>query len=287
MNAPTPSAAMSPLSPYLMLKHAQALFSATPEKLTPAQQHKLHAVVVRQREIEDRILHSRQAAHICVGDEAIESSLADIAGRFGSEAEFVLDLARNGLSQHSLREDLARELRVEAVLEAVCTRIAPVSNLETELFYRLHMQRFACPERRSLRHILITINADLAGNERQAAHARITAIHALLSQSPDRFAEQALRHSECPTAMQGGMLGQIPRGELFPSLDEAAFSMRPASLSEILESPLGFHILRCDNIQPAGHVPLSQVRDKIREQILKTRRENKQRAWIQKLLASH
>ncbi|MDP5241343.1 nitrogen fixation protein NifM [Uliginosibacterium sp. 31-16] len=281
-----PAAAISAAaSPYLTLKHANALFSTTPEALTPEQRQQVSTVVARQREIERRILNSPQAAHVVVNDEAIARSLGEIAARFTSEAEFVLDLARHGLSEQALREDVERDLRVEAVLEMVSARVAPVSNLETELFYQLHYPRFQTPERRSLRHILITINDDTKDNARAAAHARIEQIHALLLKSPDRFAEQALRHSECPTAMQGGLLGQVPRGELFPSLDEAAFQMRPASISGVLESPMGFHILRCDNVQPAGTVPLTAVRDKIRAQMLKTRRENKQRAWVKTLLA--
>jgi nitrogen fixation protein NifM len=276
--------ATSAVSPYLTLKHAHALFAAPPETLTPEQQQQVSVVVARQREIERRILGSAQAAHVVVNQDAVTHSLAEISGRFTSEAEFVLDLARHGLSEKALREDVERDLRVEAVLEMVSARVPPVSNLETEIFYNVHFARFQTLERRSLRHILVTINEDMPGNRRSEAFARIEQIHAVLLKSPDRFAEQALRHSECPTAMQGGLLGQMPRGELFPALDEAAFAMRPASLSGVLESPIGFHILRCENIQPAGCVPLSQVRDKIRAQMLKTRRENKQRAWIREVM---
>jgi peptidyl-prolyl cis-trans isomerase C len=271
-------------SPYLALKHAHALFSKAPEALNQDERQKLSVVVTRQREIERRILASPQAAHAIVNPEAIERSLAEIAGRFTSEAEYVLDLARHGLTQEGMRAEIERDLRVEGVLEFISARVPPVSNLECEIFYHQHIERFRTPERRSLRHILITINADLAENQRDAALARCEEIHAQLLRAPDRFAELALRHSECPTAMQGGLLGQLPRGQLFPSLEAEAFQMRPASLSAPVESPLGFHLLRCDNIQPAGTVPLANVRDKIREQMLKTRRLNKQRAWVKGLM---
>lgn len=282
----TPTAALSAAtSPYLTLKHAHALFSTAPEALSLEQKQQVSVVVARQREIERRILNSPQAAHVVVNQEAITRSVAEISARFTTEAEFICDLARYGLTQQALRDDVERDLRVEAVLETVSARIPPVSNMETEIFYRLHHARFQTPERRTMRHILVTINEDLKENGREEALARIEQIHALLSKFPDRFAEQALRHSECPTAMQGGLLGQVQQGQLFPALDAAAFRMHPASISGVLESPIGFHILRCENIQPAGSVPLASVRDRIREQMLKTRRENKQRAWVKSLLA--
>lgn len=279
-------AAASHASPYLSIKHAQALFNTTPEKLEPAQQRKLEAVVARQRQIEARILGSRQAAHVVINQQAVSRSLGEISARFTSEAEFVCDLARHGLSLQALSEEIERELRVEAVLEMVSSKVAPVSNLEIEIFYHLHRQRFLTPERRTLRHILITINDTLKGNAREDALARIEEIRSLLERQPDRFAEQALRHSECPTAMQGGLLGQVPQGQLFPALEAAAFCMRPGELSDVLESPMGFHVLRCENVQPAHQVPISQLRERIRSQMLEARRQNKQKAWVRKVLSA-
>lgn len=268
---------------YLTLKHAQALYSAPPEQLSPEQLEKVDKVVARQREIETRILSSRQAAHVIVGEEALDRGIAEISGRFENEADFHADLARQGLSIESLRHEIERELRVEAVLETVSSRVPHVTEQEIEIFYRLHAKRFFTPERRTIRHILITFTSEA---ERVEALASIEKIHAILIRSPERFAEQALRHSQCPTAMQGGMLGQVPRGQLYPELDAEAFQMRPASLSGIVESPMGYHILRCENIQPEGLVPLSTARSQIREKMLQVRRENRQRAWIRKIMAA-
>ncbi|MEN3112300.1 nitrogen fixation protein NifM [Uliginosibacterium paludis] len=280
----SPAAAVAAASsPYLMLKHARVMFDTTPERLDAAQRMKLDQVVARQHKIEARILGSRQSTHVKVSAEAIESRLAEIGSRFSSEAEFVLDLARHGLSLQGMRAEIERELRIDGVLEMVSARIPPVSNLETELFYRLHFDRFQTPERRTLRHILLTFSDAADRTEREVVRARLEAIRALLERAPDRFAEQALRHSECPTAMQGGMLGQVARGKLFPALETAAFDMRAGMLSSIVESPMGFHLLRCENVQAAGRVPFATVRERIREQMIEARRENRQRAWIRQV----
>ncbi|MDQ7990872.1 MAG: nitrogen fixation protein NifM [Candidatus Dactylopiibacterium sp.] len=279
--ATTPEAATL----YLRFKHAHALFDTPPQRLDEAQRGEVDRVVARQRSIETRILGSRQAAHVADNPEVAARNLDAIASRFASEAEFVLELARAGLSLPLLHEALAREARVEAILEFVSARVAPVSNLETELFYHLHHARFTQPEKRTLRHILLTINPALAGSSRAEALARIESLQAGLRAHPDRFAELALRHSECPTALQGGLLGTLPRGELFPALDAAAFALRRGELSAIVESPLGFHLLRCDNLQPAGALPLARVRERIREQMLEARRHNRQRAWVRQIMA--
>ena len=43
--------------------------------------------------------------------------------------------------------------------------------------------------------------------------------------SSARFADLASRHSECPTALEGGRLGEVVPGQLFPSLDAALFAL--------------------------------------------------------------
>jgi hypothetical protein len=51
----------------------------------------------------------------------------------------------------------------------------------------------------------MAINEDLPENTRAAARSRIDAIPERLLEKPAPFAEQTLKHSECPTALQGGV----------------------------------------------------------------------------------
>ncbi|WP_374404709.1 nitrogen fixation protein NifM [Niveibacterium sp.] len=273
-------------SRYLSIKHAQALFQLAPDALSEPQRAHVDEVVARQLAIEQRVLASEEARRVTVSNETVDAGVGEVMSRFTSEADFVCMLAKQGLTQAALRDALAREMTVDAVLDAVSANVPPVSKQDVEIFYRLHADRFHTPERRTARHILITINDDLAGSGRVAARARIDQIRAQCVRDPEQFAKQALRHSECPTAMQGGLLGPVTRGQLFPALDAALFAMGTGELSGVLESPMGFHILCCDHIRPAGRVPLAKVREKIRAQILATRRAHHQRQWLRSLIGT-
>ncbi len=127
------------------------------------------------------------------------SALGEIRERYGNEAEFAADLAANGLSQSALEAALRRGLAVDAVLERVSAQ-APRdgSDTDAELFYRLHIDRFVRPERRRASHILVTINEGFEENRRESARARIAAIARRLARDAGRFAQQAMKHSECP-----------------------------------------------------------------------------------------
>lgn len=61
------------------------------------------------------------------------------------------------------------------------------------------------------------------------------------------FSLQAILYSEDPgSAGDGGSLGMIERGELVPEFEAAAFRLNAGELSDIVESPFGFHLIRLD-----------------------------------------
>lgn len=270
----------SELAPYLTLKLAQELFRKPPSSLEPEERTRVEQVARRQLKIEQRILATAEAASVILPASSVKRAEAEIRGRYQSDAEFVADLERAELDRASLVQAIERELKVEAVLERVARQSVAVSDIDVELYYVLHRDRFRRPENRTLRHVLITINEDLVGSDRATAFRRIDEICTRLKKSPKRFGEQALKHSECPTAMSGGQLGTMKRGQLYPELEEVAFALDPGAISDVVESPLGFHVLQCVAVEGGCELPLSAVREKIRERITESRRQAVQKAWI-------
>jgi len=274
------------ISPYLILKLSRELYSKSPEKLDGAERSRVAAAARRQTEIERRILATVEATSVMLPDASVDRLLADIRQRYSCDDEYHGDLAMAGLTHDALRIAIERELEVEAVLERVASRAPPVNATDIEIFYLQHADRFITPEIRTLRHILVTINETLPGNERSSAHASIIAIRERLLKKPRRFAEQALKHSECPTAMNGGLLGRVMPGKLYPEIEAEAFALDAGCLSEIVESPLGFHVVLCDSIEPERRVPLAEASESIRRKLEEGRRAAMQKAWIAGLFRS-
>ena len=268
---------------YLVLKLFQALYQKAPGLLAPKERQRVEQVASRQLEIEQRILATPEAAQIHVPEASLNAAVAEIRGRYATRAEYLADLDNAGLDESTLRVAIARDLRFEAVLERVASREAKVSDLDAEIFYFIHREKFRRPENRTLRHILVTINDDLPGSDRVSAWRHIEALQTQLKNAPDRFADLALKHSECPTALQGGLLGTLRRGQLYPELEPVAFALRLGELSEIVESPMGFHLLYCVAIEDESFVPFSVVREKIRAHLSARRQKAAQRQWIASL----
>lgn len=270
---------------YLELKTAQNLFGKAPAELAEAERGKVRDLADRQYGLEARVLRAPEARDAMVPEASLQAALEEIRKRYPEADDFSADLARNGLDLEGYLAALERELKVEAIMEMVGSRASQVSEIDVELYYHYHPDQFRREETRRARHILVTINPELAENTLDAARARIDAIAARLAKDPKRFEEQALKHSECPTALQGGLLGDMPRGKLYPELDAALFTLEAGRISDVLESPLGYHLLLCEAIQEARVLKLEQARGPIRAMLENNRKRVCQRAWIKQLSA--
>ena len=264
---------------YLELKIAWEMFQKAPAALTGSESARLTEIAARQSRIEQKILASAEAAQVCVPAATLATRIAEIRARYPAQDEFAQDIARLGLSAEGLQACVERDLRVEALLEKVAANAPPVSAVEAEIYYHLHPEAFTPPESRQLRHILITFNDT---DEKARAIALLESLRPGLEDA-SKFGAAALRHSQCPSALHGGQLGKVKRRQLFPALEEAAFSLEEGEVSAILTSPIGLHLLRCDRIQPADTLGFAGVEAKIIERLTDQRRATAQKSWIKAL----
>ena len=271
-------------NPYLALKLSQAMFHKTPDSLEPEERQRVEKVVVRQVEIERRILSAPEAVGVVLPPSSIDEAFNEVQSRYESGAAFDQAIKRVGLDRDRLRASIERSLRVDAVLDRVSST-AVVNDTEIELFYLLHRERFVKPESRTLRHILVTINDSLEGNQRATARRRIDNVVRQLLKSPERFEELAARFSECTTALNGGLIGTVQSGQLYPELEREAFKLTVGQISRVVESEMGFHILQCVAIEPVSNLTLAQASGKIREHLEDSKRKALQKEWVESLLA--
>ena len=269
---------------YYELKAALALFGKPPGALAASEGARARAVAQRYTEIEGAVLGSPEAQGVCLADGDIDRALDEIRTRYDDDQAFQLGLADAGLDLPALTAALRRDLLVDAVMTRVGARAGEVGETETEIFYYAHLDRFRTPERRSARHILVTINEACRDNTRATARRRIDEIARRLAHKPTRFEEQALKHSECPTALDGGRLGELPRGTLYPELDAALFALSAGEISAVLESEIGFHLLRCDAIAPERTLSYAEVAPTLRQQLTAERAHRDARRWLTALL---
>lgn len=272
---------------YHLLRASLDSFQKNPEMLDGEQRSRVERKARETYAIEDLVMASPEAVGVVITDHQLDRAVSEVQSRYQSAGEFDNDLQRNGLDRMILRNALRRELTFDSVLQKVGSRYASIGSLDVALFYEMHKAKFQWPEKRIARHILVTVNDDYAENRRDVAMARSRQIADKLRGKSNRFASLARRHSECPTAMDGGKLGSVARGQLYPQLERALFALQADQVSAPIESEIGFHILWCERIDPGKKVPLRQAEEQIRATLEKRRQRNCQKAWLSELKQAH
>lgn len=268
---------------YHLLRGALERFQKNANDLTEQQLLEASSVADRTWALESIVLSSPEAMDVTVTDADIDRAVAEIGSRYTDRVAFLADLDNNGLDENVLRSALRRELLFDAVMERVSVKTPTVSELDIQIFYQLHADRFIKPETRKARHILITVNPAYPENEYRRVLERMRPMVAKLRRNPARFRDLACSHSECPTALDGGLLGEVPMGKLYPELDTALFAMAQGDISDIIETEMGMHILYCEKIYAAVRTPLSRVKNRIRGILEQRQRKACQQAWLDKL----
>ena len=75
------------------------------------------------------------------------------------------------------------------------------------------------------------------------ALGQITELRAAIADGAD-FADLAKQISDCPSGEDGGDLGFFSKGEMVPEFDDVAFDLAPGSVSDVVETAFGFHLIQ-------------------------------------------
>ncbi|MGR8931060.1 MAG: nitrogen fixation protein NifM [Gammaproteobacteria bacterium] len=271
------------IEPYTLLRASLSLFKKPPTELEDQQLRQATRQATNEYEIETRVLRSQEAASVIISDTEVEHAFAEVRDRFEDEDRFTAALHANRLNEESLKAALFRQCKVNTTLERVAARAPKVNEVEIGIFYHSHPEKFRLPERREARHILVSINPDYPENIRENALRKISEIAEILKRKPNKFANLALKNSECPTAFNGGELGTVVAGKLYPELDEALFNLKLNEISGVVETEIGFHLIQCTKIIPAETLSLKKATPKIKQLMQDRYRRNCQRTWLASL----
>ena len=173
-----------------------------------------------------------------------------------------------------------------------------VTDEEVEAYYEENQTEFTTPEAVKARHILKKF-PDNATDEQKAetktaAEALLETVNAELAAGAD-FAELAKKHSEGPSAAQGGALrGNNPklppgdyfaRGDMVKPFEEAAFdTLKPGEVSGLVETSYGYHIIKLEEKKAPEIQPFASAQYEIQQKLVQVSGVDKAKKVAEDLL---
>ena len=221
---------------------------------------------------------------IKVNEEDIKAEMKSIIDKVGSKEELNKLLKQRGVSNSEFTDDLKSQIKIKKLINSISN--IKISDSDAEKYYKSNLDKFKHAEQVRASHILISSdllqqirdlkakNKDISATELNAKVEKIQAQQKAKAESilnevkanPDNFEKIAQQKSDDKiSGERGGELGFFSRQDMVPEFSNAAFSMKPNTISDkLVKSNYGYHIIKVTDRIEAGTTPYSKVKDEIK-----------------------
>ena len=178
-----------------------------------------------------------------------------------SQRARALELNAEPRSENGLRET-EEEALIRALLETEVTT-PTADEAACRRYYQSNQPRFRSPDLFEPLHILFkAAQNDPVAYAQAVAQAEIVLAEVLAA--PERFDSIARTLSACPSATDGGRLGQVARGDTTPEFEAALLRLEAGQICpDIVRTRYGVHVVRLDRKVDGAVLPFDQVQERI------------------------
>lgn len=202
--------------------------------------------------------------NISVEDAELEKELNSFRSSYPDDLSFRRVLAEENLSVSEWKEELRETLLYQKVFRQISSKIQNPTDAEVLRYFEDNKAQFKRQERIYLRQIISD---------------ELTKAQSIRDELKKKdFAELAKKYSVSPEAKNGGLVGWIEKGSV--DIFDKAFSLPIGGMSQVLESPYGFHIFKVERRQPPGYAALPEVKAQITQALLGRKQQAEFSAWL-------
>ncbi len=220
--------------------------AAARQRLNPNDQNVKRKIL--ESMVEEKLLYAQaELDSIQVSDEQVDQQLDYQINfyiqQYGSKekVEEIYGMSIDRIKRE-LRSDTRKNLMAQMMQQKKFGNVE-VSRKEVENFYNKYRDSLGViPTKYEIAHIFI--NPQKGDRIKKKAYQLAQQLLDSIKNGAD-FAALAKKYSDDPgSAKKGGDLGFVKKGIFYPEFESAAFSLEVGETSDIVESPVGYHIIQ-------------------------------------------
>jgi parvulin-like peptidyl-prolyl isomerase len=200
-----------------------------------------------------------------VSQEELNQALSEIEEDYPGEG-FGEKLDLKGISLEEWKSRLEEKLLAEKMIRSVLRYREKIDEKEVLQYYEAHRPSFQLKQRVRARQIIV---AD--GEEAIQILKRL--------KKGESFERLASNKSLGPERVNGGDLGYFSQGEKPAEFDQV-FSMEVGEISDVIESPYGYHIFKLEEKVEPREIPFEEAKPKILQELAQKKGEEEYQKWL-------
>ena len=254
----------------------------------PEDENNLMYLMLKDRVINDLVVKELikqefEKRNISVTKADTEKERKKMIDKLGSKEKFNEILKQNGISNSQFEEDLTQEIKMRKLVDII--HPVKVTDAQAKVFYDKNVSKFKYPDKVRASHILIMANpmeikekiraknsamteAELnvqVQKEMLARYQKAQSIATQIKTTPEKFEAIARDESDdTMTAKNGGDVGFFAQKDMVKPFADAAFKQKPNTISDVVQTPYGFHIIKVTDRMAAGQEPFIKVKEQVK-----------------------
>jgi peptidyl-prolyl cis-trans isomerase SurA len=223
--------------------------------------------------------------NIRVSDEEIRQAIDDVRkqNNIPNQDALIAALATQGLTFDQYRTQLQEQIEKLKLVSMEVRAKVQVGDAEMRDYYAANQPKYTEEETFRARHIFFKTGEK--ATPEAITRSKFAALAVLEdAKSGSDFAELAKKFSEDPAARKdGGDLGSFKKGDMQPSLEKTILSLKPGEISDLVTTPIGYHIIKLEARTAGITKPFESVKSDIEEILYRKKSEERFNAWAKDL----
>ena len=248
-------------------REASRLFSHVPKDLPadqiPGVQARLLNQAIDNLVIRQLVRAEMERTGAIISREELEKGKQDLEKALGPGNSLTMLLADANVPMEELETNLKLDIfKNKMTKDQLKAAVDAVTEDKAREYYDANPKEFTVPAGRQVAHILIRAPAGVSEQLKTEARAKAEAIRKELLEGAD-FAKLAAEKSECLSRSRGGELGVVPRGREAKAFEDAVYGQEIGAIGEVVESPVGFHVIKVLGEQDEQKIPFDDVKERM------------------------
>ena len=227
-------------------------------------------------ELRDQVLIKQESAKVrtSVSDKDVQAEFDKFTKSLEERGSSFKEMAqKQGVTEAGIKEKIRDYLATVKVVEKSEGSLE-ATDADAQKIFDQYKDQMGQPEQVQASHILLGYkegnprDPKFKPNPEEKAALKKKAEDLLKKvKAGEDFAKLAKENSSCPSAPKGGDLGFFGKGQMVPEFDKVAFTLKSGEVSDVVETPFGFHIIKVTGHKDAKVAKFEEMKSMIKDQL--------------------
>lgn len=259
-----------------MVEDAMNAIWIDPQNIPKSQQAALDRLIDHKLKLQEA---RRWGAGLIVSEEVLSLEVAKITSRFASPEDASMTLLQQGISQSDLEERLIEEIMVGKMIDRKFRLFVEVTDIEASEYFEQHRESFVIPETVLLFEAFFPLPLDADEESKTTVE----------KEAKKAFRELKIGASFSEYVSDEGMTDYVSVDQqkivssyerLIPVVAAAVAKLKVGEISDLMETPVGYSIVKLRDRRPERQAFFSDVKDEIKELLLQERTDTELSDWL-------